>query len=65
MELDPQPDYKLFHHMAGVSPVAATWYIIGLVKKKKKERNINLQVFVTLSPLAPLSFIICVTFSSK
>lgn len=37
MELDPQPDYKLFHHMAGVSPVAATWYIIGLVKKKKKK----------------------------
>lgn len=34
MELDPQPDYKLFHHMAGVSPVAATWYIIGLFKKK-------------------------------
>lgn len=66
MELDPQPDYKLFHHMAGVSPVAAMWYIIGLFKKKKKrERNINLQVFFALSPLAPLSFIICVTFSSK
>lgn len=39
MELDPQPDYKLFHHMAGVSPVAATWYIIGLVKKKKKRKK--------------------------
>lgn len=35
MELDPQPDYELFHHMAGVSPVAAMWYIIGLFKKKK------------------------------
>lgn len=64
MELDPQPDYKLFHHMAGVSPVAATCYIIGLFKKRR-ERNINLQVFFTLSPLAPLRFIICVTFSSK
>lgn len=66
MELDPQTDYKLFHHMAGVSPVAAAWYIIGLLDcLKKRERNINIQVFFTLSPLPPLSFIICVTFSSK
>lgn len=36
MKLDPQPDYRLFHHMAVVSPVAAMWYIIGLFKKKKK-----------------------------
>lgn len=38
MELDPQPDYKLFHHMAVVSPVAAMWYIIGLFKEKKKKQ---------------------------
>lgn len=37
MELDPQPDYKLFHHMAGVSPVAAMWYIIGLLDCLKKK----------------------------
>lgn len=39
MELDPQPDYELFHHMAVVSPVAAMWYIIGLLKKKKKRHK--------------------------
>lgn len=38
-ELDPQPDYKLFHHMAGVSPVAAAWYIIGCFKKKKEKKG--------------------------
>lgn len=65
MELDPQPDYKLLHHMAVVSPVAAVWYIIGLVNKKKRERHINFKVFFILSPLAPLHFIICFTFPSK
>lgn len=37
MELDPQPDYKLFHHMAAVSPVTAIVYNWTVLKKKKKE----------------------------
>jgi len=39
MEPVPQPDYKLFHHMAAVSPVAAMWSIIGLVKKEKNKEG--------------------------
>jgi len=39
IELDPQPDYKLFHHMAVVSPVAAMWYIIGPLKEKKEKKE--------------------------
>lgn len=39
MELDPQPDYELFHQMAVVSPVAATWYIIGPLKKERKKEK--------------------------
>lgn len=64
MELDPQPDYKLFHHMAAVSPVTAIVYN-WTVLKKKEGRYVNFQVFFTLSSLAPLHFIICATFSSS
>lgn len=63
MELDPQPDYELFHHMAVVSPVAAMWYIIGLLKKKKKE-DINPPVFFT-KPTGTSSILLFVLLSPQ